>query len=78
MSISLDQLNDFQQFAVPHVRAGDVDSLAELARQWEAAREREEVKLALAEAMEDIQAGRYRPAEDVSAELRAKYGFSQP
>jgi oligoribonuclease (3'-5' exoribonuclease) len=77
MSISLDQLNDFHQFAVPHVRAGDVDSLAELARQWEAAREREEVKMALAEAFEDIQAGRYRPAEDVSRDLRKKFNLPE-
>ena len=77
MSVSLDQLDDFHRFAMHHLRSGDAESIAELARQWEAARETEEIKEALAEAMEDIKAGRYRPAEDVSRDMRKKYNLPE-
>lgn len=75
MSVSLDQLDDFHRFALDHLQSSDAESIAELARQWEAAREREEIKEALAEAREDIKAGRYRPAEDVSRDMRRKYNL---
>lgn len=77
MSVSLDQLDDFHRFAVHLVQRGDADSIAELARQWEAAREREAVNAALREAMEDLKAGRYRPAEEVTRELRRKYDLPE-
>ncbi len=40
-------------------------------------REREEVNAALGEAMEDLKAGRYRPAADVSRDMRRKYNLPE-
>jgi hypothetical protein len=77
MSVSLDQLDDFHRFAQQQLQAGEAMSIAELARQWEVARERAEVNEALAEAMDDLKAGRYRPAADVSRDLRRKYNLPQ-
>lgn len=57
MSVSLNQLDDFHRLAVHQLQMGDADSIAELARQWQAAREREEVSAAVNEAMEDLKAG---------------------
>jgi hypothetical protein len=77
VSVSLDQLDDFHRFALQQVQIGDAESIAELARQWDAARERKEIEAALDEAMEDIKAGRYRPAEDVSRDMRKKYSLPE-
>lgn len=73
MSVSLKQLDSFHRFAEQKLQDGEVESIAELARQWEIAREREEVSEALREASEDLKAGRYRPAADVARDLRRKY-----
>ena len=75
MSLTLDQLEDFHRFAQAKLGNGGAESIAELARQWEVAREREEVNEALREATEDLKAGRYRPAADVSRDLRRKYNL---
>ncbi len=75
MSVSLDQLNDFHHFALAHVNQGDAQSIAELAQQWQAARERDEVNEALLEATEDLKAGRFRSAEEVSRDLERKFNL---
>ena len=77
MSVSLGQLDDFHRFAIQHLQTGDAESVAELARQWEAALEREEVNAGLDEAMEDLKAGRYQPAAEVSREMRRKYNLPE-
>jgi hypothetical protein len=77
MSVSLDQLDDFHRFAQQQLQAGEAVSIAELARQWEIAREREEVNEALDEAMDDLEAGRYRPAADVSRDMRHKFNLPE-
>jgi predicted transcriptional regulator len=77
MSVTPDQLNDFHQFALGRLTSGEAASIPALAHQWQVARERDEVNAALAEAMEDIQAGRYRPAEDVSRDLRKKFNLPE-
>jgi hypothetical protein len=77
MSVSLDQLDDFHRFALQQVLTGGAESLAELARQWEVGRERAEVNQALDEAIEDLRAGRYQPAADVSREMRRKYNLPE-
>jgi Arc/MetJ-type ribon-helix-helix transcriptional regulator len=40
-------------------------------------REREEVREAIREATEDLKAGRYRPAADVSRDMRQKYNLPE-
>jgi hypothetical protein len=75
MSVSLEQLDSFHRFAQQKVQVGEVESIAELARQWEIEHEREEVNEAIREAIEDLNAGRYRPAADVSRDMRRKYNL---
>jgi hypothetical protein len=75
MSISLDQLNDFHHFALAHLGQGEARSIAELAQQWQVARDRDEVNQALREATEDLKAGRFRPADEVSRDLERKYNL---
>ena len=75
MSVTLSELESFHHFAAQKLRAGGTATIDELVRQWQAAREREEVNEALREATEDLRAGRYRPAEDISRDLERKFGF---
>ena len=54
------------------------EALAALRSREEAIqREREEVREALREATEDLRAGRYRPAADVSRDMRRKYNLPE-
>jgi hypothetical protein len=75
MSVTHDQLNDFHRFALARLGNGGAESVAELAQQWQAVRERAEVNQALREATEDLQAGRYRSAEDVLSDLERKFNL---
>lgn len=77
MSVTLTELESFHQFAQQKLADGGAESLAELAREWQAAREREEVHEALREATEDLHAGRFRPAADVSRDLRRKFNLPE-
>jgi hypothetical protein len=77
MSISLEQLESFHRFAQQKLQTGEAESIAELARQWEIVREREEVNEAIREGLEDLKAGRYRPAADVSRDMRRKYNLPE-
>jgi len=72
MLVTQQDLDNFHRFAQQKLQNGGAESMAELARQWEIAREREEVNEALREATEDLKAGRYRPAADVSRDMRRK------
>ncbi len=78
MSVVHDELAGFQRFAEEKLRRGEVESLDELFDLWRlehaAPDEQAEVHAAIREGLEDLQAGRFRPADEVTAELRAKYG----
>ncbi len=75
MSVSLDQLNDFHHFALAQLGQGEAISISELAHQWQVARERDEVNEALREATEDLKAGRFRSADEVSRDLERKFNL---
>jgi hypothetical protein len=81
MSTTLDELAAFQQFAVQKVDSGEAESLEELFDLWRlehpTAEEQAEIHEAIRQGLADIEAGRYRPAEEVMGELRAKYGLSR-
>jgi len=77
MSITRAELDDFHQFAVGRLASGDSpDSLDDLLVQWESVRNRAQINAAIREGLADIDAGRYRSAEDSLEELAQKYGFS--
>jgi hypothetical protein len=77
MPVTSDELENFHHFAQQKLHNGGADSIAELARQWEVAREREEVNQALREATEDLKADRFRPAADVSRDMRRKFNLPE-
>jgi len=79
MSIVHDELAGFQQFADEKLRGGEVESLDELFDLWRLAHptpdDEADVHAAIRQGLEDLKGGRYRPADEVTAELRAKYGI---
>lgn len=71
MSISFDDLQDFHRFAGERVRIGSVQSLVELAGQWELQRREMESTVAdIRESHADIEAGRVESVADAFAEAR--------
>jgi hypothetical protein len=77
MLVTQQDLDNFHRFAQQKLQNGGAKSMAELACEWEIAREREEVDEALREAAEDLKVGRHRPAADVSRDMRRKYNLPE-
>jgi predicted transcriptional regulator len=79
MSISSDDLNRFHQFADEKLRTAGAESMDELFDLWRiehpSPEEQAEIDEAIREGLADIAAGRYRPAEDVSRDMRRKYNL---
>jgi predicted transcriptional regulator len=79
MSTAFDQLAAFQQFAHQKVDAGEAETLEELFDLWRlehpTPEEQTEIHEAIRQGFADIEAGRYRPADEVMNELRAKYNL---
>jgi hypothetical protein len=74
MSVTQQDLDRFHEFASHLIRNGGMDSsLEDLIAKWRAARERDEVNSALREAIDDLNAGRARPADEVTNDLRKKH-----
>jgi predicted transcriptional regulator len=78
MSIVHDEFVGFQHFAEERIQSGKVESLDELFDLWRlehpTSDEQDDVHAAIRAGLNDIEAGRYRAADQVTAELRAKYG----
>lgn len=72
MPVTHEQLEDFHRFAQMKLGNGGASSLADLAAEWQVLRERAEVNEALREAADDLKAGRYRSAADVSRDAARK------
>jgi len=79
MSVVHDEFAGFQHFAEEKLRTGSVESLDELFELWRIEHptpdEEADVHAAICDGLKDIEAGRYRPAAEVTDELRAKYGI---
>lgn len=61
MPVTRDDVRDFNRFIDEKLSSDGAESLQELARQWEAARQREEVNEAIREGLGDIKTGRTEP-----------------
>jgi hypothetical protein len=77
MSVTVAQLEDFHRFAQAKLDNGGAETIAQLAQEWQVARERQEVNEALREATADLKAGRFRPAADVSRDMRRKFNLPE-
>jgi hypothetical protein len=79
MSIVHDELAGFQLFAEEKLRNGGVGSLDKLFDLWRlehpSADEQADVHAAIRAGLADLAAGRYRSADQVTAEIRAKHGI---
>ena len=74
MALTREDLQDFNRFADARLAGGDVDSLLDLVREWEATREHEGSVAALAESHADAEAGRVKPLDRAFADVRKKLG----
>ena len=65
--------NDFEGF-VNYARTNltDAESIVELAHRWEQQREYDEAVAAAQRGIDDVEAGRVTPADEVFAEIRRK------
>jgi len=81
MSVTCDELNDFHHFALGRLQTEPAESLEELVDLWRLEHpspdEQAEVHEAIREAMDDLRAGRYRPAAEVSRDMRQKYNLPE-
>lgn len=71
MSVTRGDLDDFQRLASERLAGQGAESLGELLREREAARQRREVIDSVRRGLVDVDAGRTRPAQDALDDLRA-------
>ena len=73
MSVIERELEDFQRFVLSQSQTAPGDlALEDYICLWRAQRERHETIVAIREGLDDLEAGRVRPAEEVLAELRQR------
>ena len=70
MTVTQDDLNDFQMFAADRLATGEAESIADLVSAWEDQRQQRESIAALHESHADAEGGRVIPAEEVFADAR--------
>lgn len=77
MAVTQDQLDDFHRFASAKLDNVGADlSWEELFILWQSERERDEINAAIREGLDDVEAGRVRPADEVMRELRQKHDIA--
>jgi hypothetical protein len=69
MTISEQDLADFNQFAVQKLASGDAKSIERLGREWTEARQLSELVDNIAQSEADIEAGRVKPLDDAFANI---------
>ena len=73
-----DQIDGFYHFASQRIDNGGADlTLDDLLIEWDSKCHRGEINAAIQEGLEDIEAGRTRPAHEVAEELRQKYSLPE-
>ncbi len=78
MAITQDQLDSFHRFATERLSKGEVEvSIDDLVIEWDSMRNREQINAAIHEGLADIDAGRTRPADEVTEELRKKHNIPE-
>jgi hypothetical protein len=70
MSVTQSDLDAFQQFAAERIARKGAESLDELLREWELARERRDTIESVKRGLADVDGGRTRPADSLLDELR--------
>jgi hypothetical protein len=76
MSSIRDDLDNFNQFAAERLAAGDsAASLDELFMQWHDRRDRDAIDRAIRRGLADVDAGRFKPADQAMETVRKDFGF---
>ncbi len=76
MSVTQEQLDDFHRFATERLNNGSSEvSFDDLVIEWDSVRNRDEINAAIRQGLDDIDAGRHRPADEVMEELRKKHNI---
>jgi hypothetical protein len=74
MAVTQDELDNFHRFATDRLRNGEVDlTIDDLVIEWDSRRDRDEINAAIRHGLADVDAGRTRPANEVTEELRKKH-----
>ncbi len=77
MSSTREDLDSFHQFAADRLTGGEsTASLGELFMQWHDSRSRDEINDAIRRGLDDVDAGRYRPADESIESIRQQFGFA--
>lgn len=78
MPVTQHQIDDFHQFATNRLKSGETKlTIDDLIIEWDSSRNRDEINDAIREGLADIEAGRTRPAAEVTEELRRKYNIPE-
>lgn len=78
MTVTQDDLDNFHSFASERLTSGGNGlTIDDLVIEWDSVRNREEINAAIREGLADIDAGRTRPADEVTEELRRKHNIPE-
>lgn len=77
MAVTQQDLDGFYAFATGRLHTAREDlSFDDLVIEWESLRDRDDINAAIREGLADVEAGRYRSADEVMEGLRKKHGLS--
>lgn len=77
MTVTQAELDNFHEFATARISNSGVEiDFDDLVTEWLSLRDRDEINGAIREGLADVEAGRHRPAHEVTEELREKYGLA--
>jgi len=77
MAVTQGELDSFHRFATKRLRKSEEElTIDDLVIEWDSMRNREHINAAIREGLADIDAGRTRPADHVTEELRRKHDIS--
>ena len=78
MSVTQHDLDAFHRFATDRLRRSEEElTIDDLVIEWDSMRNREQINAAIREGLADIDAGRTRPVDQVTEELRRKHDLPQ-
>ncbi|MCA9108796.1 MAG: hypothetical protein KDA52_02515 [Planctomycetaceae bacterium] len=78
MTVTKENVDQFHEFAHRKIESSaPALSWDELLIEWQSYCERDSINAAIQEGLDDVEAGRHQPADDVVRELRDEFGFSE-
>jgi predicted transcriptional regulator len=76
MTVTQHELDSFHRFATDRLSKSEEElTIDDLVIEWDSMRNREQINAAIREGLADVDAGRTRPADQVTEELRRKHNI---